>query len=205
MRVFLIGLAFLCQHQILRQPVRRAGEIDQSGSGLVIEVPAVAGVDEMILGLLQRALRVAEMLRELSRAKAAESLGNVARSGCARIADLVAKPEVPRRGSGFGHVEDFALELMRQLPAHQLVKVARAATHSDARRTSPAKPERTQMLNNPCGTARRMFQFANRGSPLPGPSRYEARSRYPAPSRSPRHLRDPPGTLAIPPAPSRSA
>jgi hypothetical protein len=71
--------------------------------------------------------------------KAPESFGDIPMPRRARIADLIAKFEIPRSRPDRSKFKDLTLELIRKLPGHEISKVADAHTKHNAR-TVPAEP-----------------------------------------------------------------
>ena len=64
---------------------------------LLREIADVDGVDEVVEHLTFRALRDASELRELFVLEPGEALRDIARGRSRRVAELIAKSEVPRR------------------------------------------------------------------------------------------------------------
>ena len=156
----------LREHQARCRPARRPREITQSGIEGIVDVAAIVTVDQVIEGFHERPARISQEAGEVARDISPKSLGNVARRGRARIADLITKLEISRRRPVFRPFEYFAFQLMRQLPTDQILKTP-DARHALGHRTARATKSDAVLRVNDAIVVRSCLKIAKQESLLP--------------------------------------
>lgn len=71
------GLALFLEHHVCRRFQRGAGQVHESGIPFGLQIPAIATVDQMILGLHERRASPFQVLRELTGCEPSESFGDI--------------------------------------------------------------------------------------------------------------------------------
>ena len=119
--------------EILGRAFGRPCEVPQPRIERLVEIRAIAPINEAALRLFQRSEGIPTEPCELPRIIQPVSFRNVSVSRGTRVADLIAIFEIPRARPDRSKCEDLARQLIRELPGHEISKVTDAHAKSIAR------------------------------------------------------------------------
>ena len=130
--------------EILGRAFGRPCQVPQPRKEFLVEIRAIAPVDEAALRLFQRSESIPTEPCELPRIIQPVSFRNVSVSGGTRVADLIAIFEILRSSPGGSKRKHFALECVSKLPRHEIPKVSNR--HASDTGTGYASTEIAQAL-----------------------------------------------------------